>query len=180
MQVAHPSLRRIVAQATCVTTLTGAGLAALGVTAAYAGTTTSSYSCSLTGILPESEASSLTLTAPDTGTVGSSVDVAINQPQGTTTSPVAITSVTISGTAAVSGDGSTTTLAFSGTSGPSAAGAVPPEVDTTESLTLPSSSGTVTVTLPASYTISIDLGSLGTESGTCTTTSASAESITVS
>src|SRR5690348_15915699 len=125
MLVTHRSLRRLAAQAACVTTLAGTGFAAMGVTAAYAGTTTSSYTCSLTGILPETETSSLTLVAPDTGSVGGTASVEINQPSGTTTSPVAITSVTISGTATVSGDDQATTLDFSGTGGSSAAGSVP-------------------------------------------------------
>lgn len=186
MQVAHRTLRRLTVEAACITALAGAGFAgfaAAGATSAFAQTTataSTTYSCSLTGILPETEADTLTLTTPTTGTEGSAVDVAIDQPQGTTTSPVAVTSVTISGTATVAGDGSVTTLAFSGTGASSAAGAAPAAVDTTESLTLPSTSGTVTLTLPDSYDISIDLGIYGTESGTCTATSPGSESITVS
>jgi hypothetical protein len=178
--MAHPRLRRLAAQTACVSTLAGAGLAAIGVTAAHAATGTSSYTCSLTGLAPETESSTLELTAPDTGSVGGTATIAIDQPSGSTTSPVAITSVTISGTATVSGDDSATTLAFSGTGGSSDAGAVPAEVDTSGSLALPSAAGTVTVTLPTSYSLSVVLTGLGTESGTCTTSSPTSESITVS
>jgi hypothetical protein len=176
--MAHRIPRRLAAQAACVTTLAGAGLATIGATAALAGTATSAYTCSLSGIIPLTQAGALTLTAPDTGTSGSMVDVDIAAPQGTTTSPVAITSLTISGTATVSGDGPVTALAFSGTNGPSAAGAAPPAVPTTETLTLPRHGGPVTVTLPMSYTLSINLG-FGIESGTCTTTSPGSVSIVV-
>jgi len=107
------------------------------------------------------------------------VDVDITAPQGTTTSPVAVTSVTISGTATVTGDRGTTTLPFSGTSGSSAAGAAPPAVPTTETLTLPRHGNSVTVTLPTSYDLSINLGVFGTESGTCTTTTPGSVTIKV-
>jgi hypothetical protein len=177
------SLKRLATRTACVTTLAGAGLAAMGGTAAFAATTatatsTSSYTCSLTGIIPLTEAGALSVTAPVSGVAGSTVEVGITAPQGTATSPVAITSLTISGAAAVAGDGPVTTLPFSGTSGPSAAGAAPPAVPTAESLTLPRQGRAVTVTLPTSYTLSINLG-FGTEAGTCTTTSPGSVTIAV-
>ena len=116
-------IRRLVAGAAGVTTVAGIGLMALGATPAFAGTSTGVYSCSLTGVAPQTETGGLVLTAPDSGATGSTVEVSIDQPQGTTTSPVAISSIAISGTATVSGDGSTTSLAFSGTGAGSAANA---------------------------------------------------------
>lgn len=170
-------VRRLVAGAAGVTTVAGIGLLAVGATPAFAGTSTGVYTCSLTGVAAETEAGGLVLTAPDSGATGSSVQVSIDQPQGSTTSPVAITSVAVSGTADVTGDGSTTSLAFSGTGGASAAGAAPSAVNTTESLTL-SAGGTTTISIP-SYTLTIVLTGLGTESGTCTATTTPSVSITV-
>jgi hypothetical protein len=170
-------VRRLVAGAAGVTTVAGMGLLALGVTPAFAGTSTGVYTCAMTGVAPETEAGGIVLTTPDSGATGSTVQVSIDQPQSSTTSPVAITSVAISGTATVSGDGSTTSLAFSGTGGASAAGAAPSAVDTTESLTL-SAGGTTTISVPT-YTLTVVLSGLGTESGTCTATTTASESITV-
>jgi hypothetical protein len=170
-------VRRLVAGAAGVTTVAGIGLLAFAATPAFAGTSTGVYTCSLTGVAAETEAGGLVLTAPDSGATGSTVELSIDQPQGSTTSPVAITSVAISGTATVSGDGSTTSLAFSGTGGASAAGAAPSAVDTTESLAL-NAGGTTTVSIP-SYTLTIVLTGLGTESGTCTATTTPSVSITV-
>ena len=176
--MAHSRLRRLAAEAACVSTLAGAGLAAIGVASASAATGTASYTCSLTGIIPLTEAGALSVTAPVSGAAGSTVAVGITAPQGTATSPVAITSLSISGAAAVSGDGPVTTLAFSGTSGPSAAGSAPPAVPTAETLTLPRQGRAVRVTLPASYNLSINLV-FGTESGTCTTTSPGSVTVAV-
>jgi hypothetical protein len=177
--VAHRTLRRLAAEAACVITLAGAGLAAAGGTAAFAATTPSSYTCSLTGIIPLTEAGALTITAPDTGVILGTSTVNITAPQGTSVSPVAVTSLTIGGAASVSNDPLAATLPFSGTSGPSAAGQAPPAVPTTESLKLLAQRGNaVTVTLPASYSLSINLG-FGTESGTCTTTSPGSVTIKV-
>lgn len=174
----QPKLRRMAAAAACATAVAGGGLVALGAPA-LAGTVATTYSCSLTGVAPETQAGALTLTTPDSGTPGSSVQVNISQPAGGTTAPVAITSITVSGTASVSGDGATTTLPFTGSVGSVAAGSVIPAVSADASLTLPASSGTVTVTLPASYTLSIVLAGLGTEAGICTATSPGSQSITV-
>jgi hypothetical protein len=170
-------IRRLVAGAAGVTVVAGVGLMALGAAPAFAGTSTGAYSCSLTGVAAETETGGIVLTAPDSGATGSTVQVSIDQPQGTTTSPVAISSIAISGTATVSGDGSTTSLAFSGTGAGTAAGAAPSAVDTTESLTL-SAGGTTTISVP-SYTLTLDLTGLGTESGTCTATTTPSVSITV-
>jgi hypothetical protein len=170
-------VRRLVAGAAGVTTVAGIGLLAFGAAPAFAGTSTGVYTCSLTGVAAETEAGGLVLTAPDSGATGSTVQLSVDQPQGSTTSPVAITSVAISGTATVSGDGSTTSLAFSGTGGGSAAGAAPSAVDTTESLAL-TAGGTTTLSIP-SYTLTIVLTGLGTESGTCTATTTPSVSITV-
>lgn len=172
-------LRRMAAAAACVTAVAGGGLVMIGAPAALAGTVTTTYSCSLTGIAPESESGALTLTTPASGTPSSSVDVNFSQPASGTTAPVAITSVTISGTGSVSGDGTTTTLPFTGSVGPVAAGAAIPGVSADASLTLPASSGSVTVTLPTSYTLSLVLTGLGTEAGSCTAASPGSQTITV-
>jgi len=177
--VVQHKLRRMAAAAACVTAVAGGGLVMVGVPAALAGTVTDTYSCSLTGIAPETESGALSLTTPDSGTPSSTVDVNFTQPASGTTAPVAITSVSISGTGTVSGDGATTTLPFSGSVGAIAAGAAIPAVSADASLTLPASSGTVTVTLPTSYTLSLVLAGLGTESGACTVSSPSSETITV-
>jgi hypothetical protein len=177
--VVQRKLRRVAVAAACVTTMAGGGLVMIGVPAAVAGTVTTSYTCSLSGVAAETQAGALTLTAPDSGTPSASVDVNFSQPSGGSTAPVAIGGITISGTASVSGDGAITTLPFSGSVGAISAGSVIPAVSADASLTLPASSGTVTVTLPTSYNLSLTLTGLGTEAGTCTATSPGSESITV-
>jgi hypothetical protein len=169
-------IRRLVAGAAGVTTVAGIGLMALGVTPAFAGTSTGVYSCSLSGVEAETATGGLVLTVPDSAATGSTVEISIDQPSGAG-EPVAITSISISGTATVTGDGSTTSLAFSGTGGATAADEPTAEVDTTESLTL-GVAGTTTISVP-SYDLSVNLGSLGIESGTCTATTTPSESITV-
>jgi hypothetical protein len=134
----------------------------------------------LTGLAPQTQATTLTVTTPDTGASGTTATVTITQPGAGATAPVAITSITISGTATVTGDGATTTLPFTGTAGPVASGAVTPDVVATATLTLPPSSGTVTVTLPTNYNLSTVITGLGNEGGPCAATAPSTSaSITV-
>jgi len=169
--------RRLAVTAACIT-LAGGGLVAVGAGPALAGTVTSAYTCNLTGVAPQTQAGALTLTVPDAGAPSSTVQVNFSQPGGTT-APIAITSITISGTATVSGAGSTTTLPFSGSIGAVASGASIPAISANASLTLPATSGTVTVTLPATYNLSIVLAGLGTEAGPCTSAAPDSQNITV-
>jgi hypothetical protein len=176
--VVQRNLRRAAA-AVGVTALAGFGLVTSGATA-FAGTSTAtSYDCTLTGIIPETETEALTVTTPDSAASGSTVQVTFTQPGTSTTVPVAITDTTISGTASVSGDDPTTTLPFTGDTGPLPSGSTQPDITATAALTLPAADGTVTVTLPTTYTLSVDLGILGTEAGTCTATAPTSASITV-
>jgi hypothetical protein len=124
----------------------------------------------LTGLAAQTQATTLTVATPDTGASGTTATISITQPGAGATAPVAITSITISGTATVTGDGATTTLPFTGTAGPVASGAVTPDVIATATLTLPQSSGTVTVTLPTTYTLSTVITGLGNEGGPCALT----------
>ncbi|HKT04335.1 MAG TPA: WxL domain-containing protein [Rugosimonospora sp.] len=157
------------AAAACVVTVAGGGLF-IGAVPALAANASSSYTCNLTGIVPQTQAGALTVSAPDSAPAGSTIQVSFSQPSGGTTAPVAITSITISGTATVT-NGNVSTLPFSGAIGAVAAGAVIPEVTASASLTLPASTGSVGVVLPATYNLSIVLAGLGTESGPCTTSS---------
>jgi hypothetical protein len=153
-----------------VTALAGFGFVATGATA-FAGTSTAtSYNCSLSGIVPETETETLTVTTPDSGASGGTVQVSFTQPGTSSTVPIEIPNTTLSGTASVSGDDATTTLPFSGSTGAIPAGAAQPDITATAALALPATSGTVTVTLPTTYNLSVELGFLGTESGTCTAT----------
>jgi WxL domain surface cell wall-binding len=166
--------------AACVTTLAGSGLAAMGAPAALAGTSgPSTYSCSLIGLAVKTQAEALTVTTPASGTTGTSVQVTFTQPGGAST-PTAISSITISGTASVSGDSATTILPFTGSIGSVAAGGTIPALNATASLLLPLANGTVTVTLPATYFFSEVFTTGASESGTCTVSGTrAAQGITV-
>jgi hypothetical protein len=136
------------------------------------------YTCNLTGIAPQTQAGALTLTAPDSAAAGGTIQVSFSQPSGGTTAPLAISSITISGTATVSNAG-VSSLPFSGSIGAVASGAVIPTVTATASLALPASGGNVTVTLPTTYNLSIVLTGLGTESGPCTASSSAGVVVSV-
>ncbi len=168
-------LRQVAVAAATVTTMAGGGLVLMGATPALAGTSTTTYSCVVAG---QTQAGALTITAPDTGSTSSTVQVNISQPAGGS-SPVAISGITVSGTATVAGDGATTTLPFSGSIGAVAANTPFPAISTNVPLTLPASNATVTVTLPTTYSLSVNAGSFGILSGTCTATTPTSVSITV-
>jgi hypothetical protein len=166
-------LKRGVTVAAGVVTVTGSAILATGTSPALAATTTTSYSCAGSTTAP------IALVVKDTAAPGSTVQVTASSPPGTASLgiPVTVSSWTGTGTATVTGDGSITTLPFSYTGGSIPVGGAFPGFSVSEPLVMPAS-GTVTVTMPTTFTLTFNIGISDTVS--CTATAPGSDTITVS
>ena len=158
-----------------VVAVSGAGLLATGTTPALAATTSTSYSCA--GVQTP-----ISLSVQDNATPGSTVQVIASTPlnTGALNLPGAVTTWSGSGTVVVAGDGSTTSLALSYTGATIPAGGSFPGFSVAEPLTMPASAGTVTLTMPATFTLSFTVSGLGSDTVTCTNSAPGSDTIHVS